>query len=58
MRLSFATESCPVSRYSDREPSLRKGKADSLAPDDGSFRFRPPVGRKVRIVLPVEGIRV
>ena len=35
MRLSFATESCPVSRYSDREPSLRKGKADSLVPDDG-----------------------
>ena len=52
MRLSFATESCPVSRYSDREPSLRKGKADSLVPDDG------PVGRKVRIVLPVGGIRV
>ena len=35
MRLSFATESCPVSRYSDREPFLRKGKADSLVPDDG-----------------------
>lgn len=35
MRFPFATESCPVSRYSDREPSLRKGKADSLVPDDG-----------------------